>query len=81
MESRDHRIAGGEVSSAEVFVVPELEKFVGESKYKMWTDHDERVLKAYYGKVHVRRLAEQLDRTIVSVQQKATRLGITNPLR
>lgn len=59
-----------------MFKIPELEELVGTNPYRPWTGEEESVIRAYYGRVPTKRLAEYLDRTLSSVQNKAQRMGL-----
>ena len=54
--------------------IPELEE--APTSYRFWTEHEIEILKEYYGRSDVRKIAEYLDRTISGVQMKARSLGL-----
>jgi hypothetical protein len=54
--------------------IPELEE--APASYRFWTEHEIEILKEYYGRSDVRKIAEYLDRTIKGVQNKAHSLGV-----
>jgi hypothetical protein len=59
-------------------VIPEFEDWIethGES-FRPWTQEEEEVLEAYYGRVPTRMLKEKLDRSIKAINEKARRMGI-----
>jgi len=54
--------------------IPELEE--APASYRFWTEHEIEILKEYYVRSDVRKIAEYLDRTINGVQKKARSLGL-----
>lgn len=54
--------------------IPELEE--APMSYRFWAEHEIEILNEYYGRADVRKIAEYLDRTISSVQNKARNLGL-----
>jgi hypothetical protein len=54
--------------------IPELEE--APMRYRFWAEHEIEILKEYYGRSDVRKIAEYLDRTISGVQNKAHSLGL-----
>jgi len=57
-----------------VIFIPELEE--ASPKYRPWSAHDEEVLRKYYGKTDMIKLANHLNRTVQAIQCKASQLGI-----
>jgi predicted Zn-dependent protease len=57
-------------------IIPELEEIAkNDPGYRLWSDHEVRILRSYYGRIPTRKLAEYLNRTVGSVQIKARMLG------
>ncbi len=48
---------------------------------KRWSDKDDELLKSRYGKVHVEKIAEEMDRTVNAIVCRANALGIRSELR
>jgi len=62
-------------------VIPEFEEYIrkfGPNRYKIWSEQEELVLREYYGIVPTSVLAQYLDRSVKSVQNKAAALGINS---
>jgi NAD+--asparagine ADP-ribosyltransferase len=55
---------------------PELEKLIGTSNYKLWTDEEMATLKRYYGKVKTEIIAKKLGKTQGAVKVKARLMGL-----
>ena len=55
---------------------PELEKLVGTSNYKLWTNDEEDKLRRYYGKINTDILADKLGKTSGAVKVKARSMGL-----
>jgi len=55
---------------------PELEKLVGTSTYKLWTDEEMATLERYYGKVKTEILSKRLGKTQGAVKVKARLMGL-----
>lgn len=56
--------------------IPELEEYVGMRDRMPWTGEEEAVLRSYYGRIPTSKLAEYLNRTLSSVQNKAQRMSL-----
>ena len=57
---------------------PELEKLLGKERIiRIWSDADLDTLSRYYGKVDMRILAKQLNRTVSAIQNKASKRELT----
>jgi hypothetical protein len=59
-------------------IVPELEKLIGIGLKAPWNEHDESVLRRYFGKVAVSNIAKTLNRSLPGVNSKASSLGLRN---
>lgn len=60
--------------------IPEFEDYiqtVGINKRRPWTEQEEEILMEYYGVIPTALIAKHLDRTIKSIQDKATAMGIS----
>lgn len=44
--------------------------------YSRWTEEEKRLLKKYYGKVHVNTLCKKLGRSVSAVRIYAQRIGV-----
>ena len=65
-----------------VIIIPELEGELADyhPRNRLWSEYDIAVLRNYYGRVPVEKIAGVLGRTPDSVRKKATSLGLTGAL-
>jgi pyruvate/oxaloacetate carboxyltransferase len=59
-------------------IIPEFEEYIAKhgSYYRLWTEDEEIILAAYYGKVPPARIAKKLNRSIRAIHEKARAMGI-----
>lgn len=88
MASKASKTKGAASASVEVLdvpiYIPELEDIKVQSVCRKWTEYEENILKAYYGKVPAKKLAQYfakdekcLNRTAHAIDQKANALGLS----
>lgn len=58
-------------------IVPELEKLIGVGMKSPWNEHDESVLRRYYGKVSIPNIAKALQRSPASIRCKIQNLDLS----
>ena len=65
------------VAIKQVWFDEELEQAIGSADAPLWSATEDETLRAYYGLVLTKKLAERMKRTILGVGSRARRLGLS----